>query len=201
MKVYEKNGISVTYEIIYKSIKYIYFRNRNDHIIITANKKAKESEVLSYLDKYFEKLTVKKTKTKVETPKYQLWGISLTEDEFFGNYQHSQKNYDLILKLEVLKMVDTLKPRLEQDLSKLSLKLVTMHVKKLRSKYGLCRTNIKEITLSSFLARINPEYLYYVLLHEYAHLIVGNHSKSFYQVLDKVMINHKMVQKQLRKHE
>src|SRR5690606_3864747 len=145
MKVYEKNGISVTYEIIYKPIKHIYFRNKNNHIIITANKRTKESDILLILDKHFEKLTTKRTSKKLETPKYQLWGTTLTEDAFFGEYKHTEKNYELILKLEVLKKIDELKPRLQQDLLKLNLKLVPMHVKKLRSKYGLCRTHIKEI--------------------------------------------------------
>src|SRR5690606_18603140 len=200
MKVYQKNDKTLKYEIIYKPIKHIYLRKRDDVVIVTANKKTTESYILNLLDKHFDKFYQVQKPRQFEVPKYQLWGNELTIDEFFGPYKQTDKNYELILKKEVLDKIETFMPRLILDLEKLNLKPVEMTVKKLKGKYGVCRTVKKEITLSSFLARIHPEYLYYVLLHEYAHLIVANHSKSFYNVLDKVMINHKLVQKQLRKH-
>ena len=51
-----------------------------------------------------------------------------------------------------------------------------------------------------FLAKVDPIYLYYVLLHEYCHLIEANHSSAFYKLLDVLMENHKVIQKDLRKY-
>ena len=42
-------------------------------------------------------------------------------------------------------------------------------------------------------------YLEYVLYHEYAHKIVFNHSKDFYDILDSWMTGHKNIQKALKK--
>ena len=82
-----------------------------------------------------------------------------------------------------------MKKKLIDDIAKLNLTLKPTKVKVLKSKFGSCQIIKKEITINAFL---DPMYLYYVLLHEYCHLIQANHSKAFYNLLDQVMPMHKI---------
>ncbi len=199
--MYQKGDQTIGYHITYKRIKHIYFRDGKDHIKITANHQMKESDILKVLDRHFDKLLkMVGRKTKQETAKYQLWGIPLDQDTFYGGVMPTEKNLLSILKHETIKKIEALEPILINDLRKLGLNLVPTKVKKLKTKFGSCQIIKKEITINSFLAKLDPIYLYYVLLHEYCHLIVSNHSKAFYQVLDRVMVDHKKIQKNLRKH-
>ena len=58
------------------------------------------------------------------------------------------------------------------------LKLYTM-----RARWGSCRTKAAVITLNSRLAFYPKEYVDYVIMHEFTHLLHANHSKAFYQAL------------------
>lgn len=203
MRVYEKNGRRLNYQITYKPIKHVYFRATQDYIQVNASRAFNESFVLSLIDQKFDKLYgFMHHQSKTETHRYMLWGKILEKDEFYQKYQfkQTQKHYEDILRLETRQMVKSLEPILVEDLKKIGLTLVPMKVKKLKSRYGSCHVVRREITINIFMARLPEIYLYYVLLHEYAHLIVANHSKAFYAVLDQLMINHKEIQKSLRKH-
>src|SRR5690554_878861 len=191
----------ITYTIVRKPKKHVYFRLKDDHIQITAHPKIKESEILSYLEKQLPRILKLEKKRKTKVPKYQLWGQELSKEAFFKTFAHLESDYEKILIKAVHLKLAEMMPQVKEDLKKLNLGLVTHKVKKLKSKFGSCHMIKKEIILNSFLARLDPIYLYYVLMHEYAHFIVGNHSPSFYQTLDKVMNHHQLIQKNLRKHE
>lgn|SRR5690554_352191 len=201
IETYSKHNKSIQYEIVFKPIKHVYFRKKDDHIIITANQKMSKNQVLTILDDNFEKLIYMQTKkNRYEADRYQLWGEKLTEDEFYQNKIVNQKNYERILIDETAKQIKAFESRLTIDLKKVNLSLKPTKVKLLKSKFGSCQIIKKEITINAFLARLEPVFLYYVLLHEYCHLIVPNHSKSFYDLLDQLMPQHKTVQKMLRKY-
>jgi predicted metal-dependent hydrolase len=203
MKSLVKGSLVIPYEIKYKSIKHIYFRPNDGYILVTASNRFKEENILHVMNEKFDTLyRMLMVNSRIQIPKYQLWGKALSEEEFFSAYnlKPNEKNYHLILKQELKKKVLSMMDQLTVDLDKINLKPVEHFYKPLKSKFGACLITKKQITLSTFLARIDEIYLYYVLLHEYAHLIVPNHSKSFYKVLDVLMINHKTIQKNLRKH-
>ncbi|VEU82592.1 M48 family metallopeptidase [Acholeplasma hippikon] len=199
---YEKRDISLSYEIHYKKIKHIYFRFKNNVLVVTANERLSKENIIYAIDINFDKILKLKNKkqSKVEVKKYQLWGKELSIDVFFDGLAQTEKNMFEIYKNETLKMIETLTPNLVNDLNKLGLTLVPIIVKPLKTKYGSCQIYKKTITINSFLAKLDPIYLYYVLLHEYCHLLVPNHQAAFYKKLDLVMKNHKQVQKSLRKH-
>ena len=106
----------------------------------------------------------------------------------------------LFYQQELMRKVDSLKGWLTESLKPVGLSPLPTKVKWLKSKYGSCHIRKHEITLNAFLAKLDVVYLKYVLLHEYAHIIVPNHQKPFYEVLDKLMPEHKSIQKALKKH-
>ena len=113
-------------------------------------------------------------------------------------FQRSEK---MIYKKEMIKMVEVLRPKILTTLELVGIKELPYQYKYLKSKYGSYHKRHLEITLNTFLATIDPLYLEYVIYHEYAHHKVFNHSKAFYDVLDEMMINHRLIQKRLKKME
>lgn len=201
IETYTKGQDTIHYKLVFKSIKHVYFRKKEDHILISANQKMTKKQVLNILDYNFSKLMTYQSKTKRKAAHaYQLWGQELSQDTFFGEKAHTQANLESILKLETLKQIKVFEEKLIDDIAKLNLTLKPTKVKVLKSKFGSCQIIKKEITINAFLAKLDPMYLYYVLLHEYCHLIQANHSKAFYNLLDQVMPMHKMIQKDLRKY-
>ncbi len=53
----------------------------------------------------------------------------------------------------------------------------------MKSRWGSCMPRRQIITLNSHLLAFETKYIYYVLYHEFAHLIEANHSERFYAVL------------------
>jgi predicted metal-dependent hydrolase len=198
---YEKHNQKVSYKIVFKPIKHVYFRRQSDYILISANLNMSTKQVLNILDMHFEKLVnFQKVNKRQTTNEFQLWGEVLTPETYFKDDQHTTKNYQQILIDETVKKIDSFKEKLSYDLKRLNLELMPNKVKLLKSKFGSCQVIKKEITINAFLAKLDPVYLYYVLLHEYCHLKVPNHSKAFYNLLDEIMPMHKSVQKALRKY-
>ena len=63
----------------------------------------------------------------------------------------------------------------------------TLSVRHMRTRWGSCTPRTARIRLSPELIRARPECLDYVLLHECCHLLVGDHSKAFYDLQTRLM--------------
>ena len=63
----------------------------------------------------------------------------------------------------------------------------TLSVRAMRTRWGSCTPRTGRIRLSPELVRASPECLDYVLLHECCHLLVGDHSKAFYDLQTRLM--------------
>lgn len=201
ISIYEKQNKKVSYKIVFKPIKHVYFRRQSDYILISANQNMTAKQVLNILDMHFDKLvSYQKVNKRQTTSEFQLWGEVLSPEAYFKEKMHTTKNYQQVLIDETIKQIDSFKEKLSKDLMKLNLDFKQTKVKLLKSKFGSCQVVKKEITINAFLAKLDPVYLYYVLLHEYCHLKVANHSKAFYKLLDEIMPMHKSVQKALRKY-
>ena len=213
METFQKGTKVLKYEVIYKPIKNAYFRPKDGYLQITVNKLLNNKELFKTIDENFDKfydLVNKKEEPKPLT----LWGKELkiiqlpakTFSYFYDakkiviNSSHPlEKIWMRVLEEECKYMyeslVDVIRPKINQH----GLDLVKVGFRFMKSKYGSCNTVNREIVLNTFLAKIDPIYYKYVLYHEYTHLIVPNHQPEFYQVLDSFMINHKELQKQLKK--
>ena len=63
----------------------------------------------------------------------------------------------------------------------------TLSVRSMRTRWGSCTPRTARIRLSPELVRASPGCLDYVLLHECCHLLVGDHSKAFYDLQTRLM--------------
>lgn len=62
-----------------------------------------------------------------------------------------------------------------------------LNVKTLKSNWGSCNYNKKIINLNSELMKKDIRFIEYVVLHEVSHLVHPNHSKIFYNYIEKFM--------------
>ncbi|MCD4826447.1 MAG: M48 family metallopeptidase [Acholeplasmataceae bacterium] len=217
MKQVEKNGCIIPYHIERKKIKNIYFRAKDDYIYVTANKYVSQKDIAILIEHKFD-ILYKRLQRKVsfKPDEIRLWSKFYKLDIVFGRFAYEIKDDHIICKTkeidiqkvrkkiylkEMIKMTDILKDRIALTLKQVDIEALPYKYKYLKSKYGSYHRKNLEITLNTFLATLDPIYLEYVIYHEYAHHKVFNHSKAFYQVLDEMMINHKVIQKRLKKME
>jgi predicted metal-dependent hydrolase len=216
MEKFEKNGKSIPYLIQRKQIKNTYFRYRNGHLVITTNPKTKLDQILSFMDQKFDQFYEKFERSKQMELDHEitLWGNSYRLIKSYGKFSYEiisntvyvdSKSDDIqkikreIYKEEMIHRIKQVIPEVNRIIQLQGIHPVPIKLKYLRSKFGSYHKKNREITLNTFLARLDEIYLYYVLYHEYAHVLVFNHSKDFYNLLEDLMPNHREYQKDLKK--
>jgi len=75
----------------------------------------------------------------------------------------------------------------------------TLKVRKMKSRWGVCNTKDKTVTLNTELIKYRLEVIDYVIIHELAHFHEGNHSKKFWDIVSKACPNYKNLRKELKK--
>lgn len=73
-----------------------------------------------------------------------------------------------------------------------------LRFQKMVSRWGSCNRAKGILTFSTYLAYAPIDCITYVVLHEFTHFLVGNHSDAFYRELEKVCPEWKQCRKRLR---
>ncbi len=108
-----------------------------------------------------------------------------TEDEIFRTF------YEGAAK-QILEMVKERREEWDQKICKANGKpLPRITVKYMTSRWGSCTPAHRSISISSRLIHYPSQCLDYVLLHEYAHILELNHSKAFWDIVEKFMPEYK----------
>lgn len=217
MKTIEKDGHLLPYVLEKKKIKHTYIRLKKDHVHVTTSKLVNESRIIDLLFKKFDILYKRlNNRIKLDDQHIRLWQKNYELSILKGKFSYKiegqnvictshlddvDKIRKLIYKEELIHMIKEIRPKVLSTLNKVGIHELPYKYKYLKSKFGSYHKKHQEITLNTFLATIDPIFLEYVLYHEYAHHKVFNHSKAFYQVLDNMMLNHKNIQKTLKKME
>lgn len=216
MDIFQKNGKSISYQITTKKIKNTYFRLKDGYLQVTTGPATKKKLILTYIDLKFEMLHQKLelAKSVESTDEIMLWGkkyefiishgkfrYQITDDRVIvhSTWTDEKKIKKRIYASEIQKHLEEIKAEIDQTISKKGLSPIPFKLKYLKSKFGSYHRKNKEITLNTFLARLDVIYLRYVIYHEYAHAIVFNHSKDYYKLLSEFMPNHRVYQKDLKK--
>ena len=85
-----------------------------------------------------------------------------------------------LLDAEIVTLVERWAPRLGVEVS-------AWGVKRMKTRWGTCNHRARRIWLNFELVRRPRECLEYVVVHELAHIIVPDHSRAFWSVLDRHM--------------
>ena len=74
----------------------------------------------------------------------------------------------------------------------------TLAVRNMKTRWGVCNTKLKKVTLNLSLIKMDIKYLDYVIVHELSHLIEANHSKAFWSLVEECMPDYKKIRKELK---
>lgn len=73
-----------------------------------------------------------------------------------------------------------------------------LKIRKMTTRWGVCNTKTKTITLNLELIKRDTKYLDYVIVHELAHLIHANHSTKFWSLVEENMKDYKKYRKEMK---
>ncbi len=90
--------------------------------------------------------------------------------------------------------------RVSELAEKYGFKYKRVYLKNLKTRWGSCSSR-GNINLNIHLMRLSDRLVDLVILHELAHTIELNHSKKFWAVLDKIVGNAKIKDKELKKYK
>lgn len=218
MKTLTKDTRVLTYKLIKKKNKNTYFRFKHNYIEVSQSKYHSDSDILKLLnqnfDYYYDKLetlmksTPNSNEIILEEQSYEL--VIAKGNKF--NYEINNNQIIVTTKLTDISKIkyEIYKAHLKQMVSKInydySIILEGHGIKEVEIKYGYFKTKLGSyhrlsniIKLNIVLAKTDIKYLYYVIMHEYAHTKVFNHSKDFYNLLIKLMPDYKYYDKNLKK--
>lgn len=159
------------YEIRYSKIKNVYIQIKDGKVIIKAPKRISEKELEKIIEKksgWIEK-NLKKTSQKQEkSPLY-------TEEQF-----------KKIVEKNASELINTtgLIPR-------------KIRIRDIKYAWGSCSNN-KNITINKKLISYSELAIRYVILHEFCHLKYMNHSKDFWDLVQKYMPEYKKAKAELK---
>ena len=214
------NDISLEIDIKYKNIKNIYLRLKDDTIMVTAPHltslntinnfiKSKESWIYKHYQNNLKRSTnidLNKGTIRLFGNEYELYiGIkNKTGWAFINNKMYifvrgeNEKQINTIIK-QALKgiLAEVIKPYIIKW-NKVFNRDPKIEVKYLKSKWGICYVNDNRIVLSSMLVHYDMRCIDAVILHEYVHFLVGNHSASFYNIIYKYMPEYDYYKKLLK---
>ena len=71
-------------------------------------------------------------------------------------------------------------------------------IREMKTRWGVCNTRMKKVTLNLELIKKDIKYLDYVIMHELSHLLYPNHSSSFWKCVEDNMPEYKILRKELK---
>lgn len=73
-----------------------------------------------------------------------------------------------------------------------------LKIRKMKTRWGVCNKRDNSVTLNATLFKEKEESLDYVIIHELSHFIHFDHSKAFWQTVEKYCENYKKIRKELK---
>lgn len=170
LKIYVNTNTFVSNKEIKKTIQ------DNESSIIRmiekAERKAKKKEEFYFLGKKYDVV-----RTSGD-------GITLGEEKVFVNKNITLEEIDKWYKKEALKLFKEHLDICYNNFTK-SIPYPTLTIRKMTTRWGVCNTKDKRVTLNLELMKKPIYCLDYVIMHELSHLIYANHSSSFWSLVEE----------------
>lgn len=178
--------IYITTNIFIKDRDLIRLVEENEKSIIrminSQIKKKNSNEGFFYLGKKFDPIYV------------EYCDISFGDTKVFLN-----KNLD-IDKWYKLQAKKIFKERLDFNYNNFSeiIPYPELKIRKMTTRWGVCNTKLKTVTLNLELMKRDTKYLDYVIIHELSHLIEANHSARFWKIVERNCPSYKQIRKEMK---
>jgi len=196
-------------EIIRKNNKNTYIRVKQDlTIYVTTNYFVTKKQIEHLLDQnieYLKKMINKSLINQEKQNKFYYLGneyqiIYMNTDTEIYQDKIFTKDEDTLNKWLKKQITNLYKEKVEDLYNKFEENIPYPKIKfrKMKTRWGVCNKRNLSITLNTELIKYNIECLEYVIVHELTHFIHFNHSKNFWNVVEKYYPNYKQVRKKLK---
>ena len=203
------------YDLHFKKIKSIYIRVIDGHIVVNAPILTPIETIENLLVQYQDKL-IKKIQQFDPYIVYENQGKVLIFNQWYtiklldiGQYKcaiHNDQLYvyhhsliktiDLYLKEILLSYIEE---RMIYYLSySFDLAMPYIEIKHYKGRWGSCFYKENKVTFNLSLVHLEKDLIDYVIVHELTHFLQANHSKAFYNEIEKRMPDYKERQKRLK---
>ncbi len=173
-------GIAIKYDLQRKSVKNINLRVRPDLTVsVSANRRVK----VKYIDDFVLRKAdfILSSINFFKTNKIIGHGPEFTP-EVFNNFV--KDTFDKVCNLFML----------YYNIQQPKLKMRTM-----KSQWGSCNYGKGIITLNTNLIYCTEDQIFYVIVHEFSHLIVHGHSQDFYKIVEEYCPDYKKTRKEMNR--
>ena len=204
------NGLVLDVEIIRKNNKNLYFRVKDDlKLYVTAPMYISWKEIDKIIDKNDAELIemYEKVESKVkDNDKFLFLGkkyyIVIDEDcidvTFKDKevYAYSKEALESYKNREMLRIFNEEIEMIKKCFT--TLPDFTLRTRKMSTRWGVCDTRKKIVTLNTELIKKDIDLIDYVIVHELCHFFEPNHSKNFWALVSQAFPNYKEARKRLR---
>lgn len=204
------NGKELEYEIIRKNNKNVYFRIKEDlKLYVTAPMYLSGKSIEKLIAKNEEailKMYEKQEDKRKDINKYiylgkkyyveidiNAGGVTFKDDVV---YTPSLETLNWFTKCEIERIFGEEIELGKKCFSKLP--NFTWKVRKMKTRWGVCNTKKKEITLNTLLIEKEVDLIDYVVIHELCHFFEGNHSRAFWNLVGQAYPKYKEARKRLK---
>ncbi len=180
----------IAYKIIRKkNLKHTYIQIKPDATIeVKTNLTTSEKLILNFIEKKSD--WIKKKQALIQKRK----SILPTHFHLFGKV-YEKAHYSLKTQKEIdffyrQKTEEVIQPLIESWSQKMQLFPTYVGYRKNRSIWGSC-SGTNRLSFNTNLARMHLDFIEYVVVHELAHIKYKNHSKDFWQLIEKFLPDYK----------
>ncbi len=207
---YKLDGKKYNVEMVIKNNKNTYIKVKEDlTIYVTTNMFTTKRMVKNLLDEQqdFLRKVISKMKNRNEKEnefyylgeKYDIIKVPFDKLEIddYKIYVSDEKELQKWLKKKTLEVFEE---RLNYcyQLFEENIPFPKLKIRKMKTRWGVCNRRDLSVTLNSKLIRYNTFIIDYVVIHELSHLVHFDHSKEFWQTVEKYMPNYKKAVKVLK---
>ncbi len=204
------NNQPIEVVIVHKKIKNIYFRFKNDlKLYVSCNLLVNQNQIIKMIkenEKSIYKMYLQMLKKSNDQKIFAILG-----DEYIVNIDSSLKKVFIegnkiygksLLDIEKYYLIEAKKfitVRFNRCANLFTyLPECKLTFRKMTSRWGVCNTKLKKITINTELYRYDVSLIDYVIIHELCHLFVPNHSPKFWNEVSKYYPHYKSARKLLK---
>lgn len=209
--IYRLDNEDYEVEILKKGNKNTYVRvKENLTIQVTTNHFATKHDIKNLLDRnqdFLRKTLGKREIEKQKDDEFYFLGKKfdivvvpiLKGVEIDGNklYVPDKSLLDKWLKKQTLSIFEE-RLKYNYNLFEENIPYPHLRIRSMKTRWGVCNRKNLIVTINSKLIRESIEKIDYVIIHELSHLVHFNHSRDFWEVVEKYCPKYKRIRKDLR---
>ena len=206
---YKINDFLCNVYIEKKNNKNTYIRIKEDlNIYVTTNYFTTEKQVIKLLDNNYDYLFKMLNKMKQRNEKKELFyylgnkydiiyldsNVELYDDKIYV------KNEETLNKWYKKQIKKIFKERLDYNYSLFieNIPYPNLRIRKMKTRWGVCNKKTNTVTLNSELIKYDISEIDYVIIHELSHFLHFNHSRNFWNQVEKYCPNYKKIRNELK---